>query len=364
MLSLLGCYYISDDELAAAIQEHNVAAGPVSVASVEPAWGLTTGGEELVIRGKGFSEDVEVSFGGAVAEVTRASTDTLYVTAPAHEGEGEVDVAVSRGDIVGHLDGGYTYWADGEGLIGLVGSIWYFQKRGGYWSASEQDEANVQFRAISPVEEFDYSKSWAASLDTCEANPVSPYTVAPYDLGALTDNAGAVLTSGAETIHAAWDKSYSGWSNLDVPVDQFYTTQTWVLQPIEVPNGPTFETNRALVSPASWEVTSPRIDGASMATASLDGLKLSWTNPGGTTVLLQLGLIASGGTGFESEVFCALNDDGSFTLPPSATAGWPANREVHILVGRYVHPAGTIPFSGATADGLFVDWRYGAFRSE
>ena len=172
MLSLLGCYYISDDELAAAIQEHNVAAGPVSVASVEPAWGLTTGGEELVIRGKGFSEDVEVSFGGAVAEVTRASTDTLYVTAPAHEGEGEVDLAVSRGDIVGHLDGGYTYWADGEGLIGLVGSIWYFQKRGGYWSASEQDEANVQLRAISPVAEFDYSKSWAASLDTCEANPV------------------------------------------------------------------------------------------------------------------------------------------------------------------------------------------------
>ncbi|GDX80817.1 hypothetical protein LBMAG42_26280 [Deltaproteobacteria bacterium] len=364
MLWLGGCLYISDEDLAIAQAERVVAVPEVQLSSVEADWGLTTGGEDVVLTGKNLGDDVEVRFGETVAEVLSADPERMHVRAPARDEEGAVEVVVQRGESVDRIDGAYTYWANGTDLIGAMGSVWYFQRRGGYWASSEQDSATLQFRLIEPAPAYDYKTYWAAELDTCEVNPVTPYSFTAYNLGGIDPDAVAQVASGDTVVDAPWDVEYQGFVQPEFPVRTLLTTQPWKLLPLNVEDTPGIATTELFVTPASWELVTPKIDGATETRADVNGLHVTWTNAGGSAVLLQLGLIKSGGDGFEAEVFCSLVDDGSFDVPATITEGWGDNRELHILIGRYVEPTGVIEFNGSKAAVMFVDWRYGALRSE
>lgn len=362
LLTLAACLYISDEELAVALAERAAGGGPPRLDSVTPTAGLSSGGEELILAGHGLGEDVEVRFGDQVAEVTSADAERLYVVAPPADAEGPVEVSVRRGAKVDRLDAGYTYWADGTDLVGAVGSLWYFQRRGGYWAASEVDEASLQFKLVQPAPAYEYWRYWSTALDTCSTNPPSPYTFVPYDLGAVDPDVRAELVAPSREASAGWDATYGGFVNEDFPVAALLTTQPWKLLPLQVQGFPPFETTELMLTPSAWELSAPRIDGDLMLPASVDPLVVRWSGGGATAVVLQVGLI--GADGFESEVFCAATDDGEFEVPASFTADWPAGREVHLLVGRYVAPSGTLAFNHARAAVYVLDWRYGAFRSE
>ncbi len=356
-----GCFWISDDDLAAAVAEREAA--PPRVDAVSPTYGLTTGGEEVTLTGRGLGPDVEVRFGDVVAEVKGAEADQVRVLAPPAEAEGSVEVSVRRGDQVSRLDEAYDYWADGTDLVGVVGSLWYFQRRGDYWAASEVDEAFLHFRMIRPEPEYVYWRYWSEALDTCSANPPSPYTFTSYDLGATEPELQATLTSATTEATATWDADYGGFVADPFPVRALYTTQSWRLQPVEVEGFPPFATAELMVTPGAWEVTAPRIDGSTLSPASITPLTVTWSGSGAVATLIQVGLMSADDVEMEAELFCAVTDDGSFEVPAEFTAGWPLGRDVHLLVGRYLAPVGTLDYTHARAAVYVMDWRYGAVRA-
>lgn len=363
LLTLAGCWFISDDELAQAIAERTASQAPPRLVSLEPTWGLTSGGEEIVLTGKNLGEDVEVWFGDEPAEITAADGDRLHLLAPVTDTEGAVEVSVRRGDKVDRLDDAYTYWFDGTDQVGLVGSLWYFQRRGDYWASSEQDAASLWFKIVQPAPEYTYWKYWSEELDTCSANPPSPYAFTPYLLGADDPTLTVDLTSSTSETIATWDATYGGFVNEDFPVRALLTTQSWRLQDVEVPGFPVFGTSELMITPSSWEVATPRIDAATLAPTDVSPLRVTWSGSGAVATVIQVGLLGPDGD-FEAEVFCAATDDGEFEVPASFTSAWPSGREVHLLVGRYVAPTGTIPSTHARSAVYVMDWRYGAVRTE
>ncbi len=364
MLWLAGCLYISDDELAQAIADRRVATGAPRLEGLDPWAGLMSGGEEVVLSGRNLGTDVEVRFGSQLATVTAADAERMYVTAPQSDEEGLVEVSVTRGEDVDRLARRYSYWADGTGLVGATGTMWYFQRRGGYWAESTADAASLSFKFIEPAPAYDYWKYWAPTLDTCVTYAETPYTFVPYDLGAVDPGVTATLTAATAEVTATWDAAYQGFVNEEFPVRTLLTTQSWKLQEVEVAGFPTFATTELMLTPAAWELASPRIDGANLTPTVVSPLALEWSGSGAVSVIVQLGLMDPAGQEFEDEVFCAMVDDGSFEVPAELTEAWPANRDVHVLIGRYVEPAGVLAFNHAGAAVYVVDWRYGALRSQ
>jgi len=84
---------------------------PLSVTSISPAVGVTSGGTVVTISGTGFTTALNsaVTFGGVAAtNVTIVDAVTIQVTAPAHAA-GSVDVAVMVGGLSVVKTGAFTY---------------------------------------------------------------------------------------------------------------------------------------------------------------------------------------------------------------------------------------------------------------
>jgi len=64
------------------------------------------------------------------------------------------------------------------------------------------------------------------------------------------------------------------------------------------------------------------------------------------------------------EVSCVVDDDGSFTIPSSAFAGWSADAQILMLVGRVKEPSGEIPFNNARSGLVGVQWAAGAMITQ
>ena len=84
---------------------------PLRLDDVRPTSGLVAGGEQVTLRGAGFSSRAQVRFGERVVRVIRveAATNTIEVEAPPAAGAGAVDVVVEDGDSTALLENGYLY---------------------------------------------------------------------------------------------------------------------------------------------------------------------------------------------------------------------------------------------------------------
>lgn len=85
----------------------------LEVASVDPAEGLTEGGQELTILGVGFEEGLQVRVGGELAsEVTVEDSQTLRVITPPGQA-GRVDLIVHQGERSARAKSGFSYYVEG-----------------------------------------------------------------------------------------------------------------------------------------------------------------------------------------------------------------------------------------------------------
>lgn len=70
------------EQVAGEYVDLNASSSAMVVETVTPESGLVEGGEQVLILGKNFPENVEVLIGGALAEVDRRDEAALVVTAP------------------------------------------------------------------------------------------------------------------------------------------------------------------------------------------------------------------------------------------------------------------------------------------
>lgn len=93
------------------------------LAQVEPARGAIAGGSRVTVRGTGFVDEVQVTFGGEPAsDVHVEDTHTLTCRTPASRSQGPVEVAVIHGSARSALPESFTYF-DPRGPGGLSGAL-------------------------------------------------------------------------------------------------------------------------------------------------------------------------------------------------------------------------------------------------
>lgn len=88
LLGFIGCNQVFD------LEETQL---QLEVTGVSPTSGPTQGGQQVVVTGSSFDTSPTVTFGGAEATVTQASSGILVVQTPPHS-SGDVDVVVTNPD--------------------------------------------------------------------------------------------------------------------------------------------------------------------------------------------------------------------------------------------------------------------------
>ncbi len=87
-----------------------------AVTGVQPAFGVSSGGNQVVLTGTGLGAATEVALGGTPAEIVAVAPDGTSVTVTAPPGApGAADVVVTLPGADAVLDDGYRYLDDGSG---------------------------------------------------------------------------------------------------------------------------------------------------------------------------------------------------------------------------------------------------------
>jgi len=303
----------------------------LTVTSVTPAYGTTAGNAQVVIAGGPFDNSVSVRFGGSAATIDSVTASQIHLHTPSASVEGAVDVQVTTDAGSGTLTSGFYYLEDGTGKVGVLGAHSWYHFVGSYWgNPPPTDFGFSDFTFITP-ENVDYSKFYAASLDTCSANySYSGPDLYIYDFG--LSSAGLTAPDGS-TITLPWDNTAGEFLLDSISNAQFQQAGSYDLQTVTSSEFPSF---------------------------AQSALSFTWTGTGGDFVLLELALVNSAGTGYQFDVTCAVRDDGSFTVPSSAWPSWATNRQMDILVGRATSGLGTVPYNNADSGYVGIYWLYGA----
>jgi hypothetical protein len=331
------------------------------VSSVSPAYGTTAGGAEVVITGGPFDNTAAIRFGTAVATRISVSSNEIVVTTPRQSAEGQVDVSVETSSGSGTLTSGFTYYEDGTGKVGIVGSMDWFHTVGTYWSSTPTDTGSALFFLSVPAT-LQYWELFAPTLDSCRSEYSYSGSISYYE-PALANAALSIPTGGTLTL--PWDAAQGAFYDPVINSAQFVQGGTYDLQSMTPDGFPTFAVPDVLTVPSSFTVTGPNIAGSTPPNITRSAFNISWTGSGGDAIVLYLGKRDStGATPWDELVTCAVRDDGSFTVPSSTFSSWTTGRYVDIVVGRMKLPTGTIPYNNADSGFAGIYWVWGLGRMQ
>ncbi len=320
------------------------------IESIDPNWGTTAGGIEVTLYGT-FDKDASVRVGGNEADLVSVSPnmgELVFIT-PESDSEGVVSVVLDSSGETAKLDEGFTYFLDGTGSIGLVGQVSWVDMVGTYWNGATTDTG---YGFIVPIEpgDFDWGKTYAGALDTCESSLGSYEYLADvwtYDAGS---GSSITLEGGGKSIRMPWNNSAAQFEDTTLTAAQVGPGSTYDLTELDLTNDPfpEYTASAVLSIPAAFTVTTPPIMGANPPMVSKN-FSLSWS--GGSTadgVFVTLGLYNTAGDAYQETVSCHLRDDGAFNIPSTAWVGsWPVSRQLNIYVSRYNVDSGVIPYNNA-----------------
>lgn len=344
---------------------------PLAVDDVDPAWGSNGGGGTVTISGGPFDDSAEVFFVGASktvqATVQLTSSSEVVATVPASDDVGNVDVKVVTDTRAGTATGAYTYWEDGSGKIGVIGSIEWYKYVGSYWSGTPVDFGSAAMMFVEPTTETYRTLYYARSLDRCESDYAGPATsVYAYEIGA--DNVRLTIPTTSNVLTLTKNASYAYYYELadkdgdtyanDLKASDYKQNAAYGLQPISSTSFPAFEIETMVKTPDLLQVTAPAITGSTVPTVPRN-FTFSWSTgtPGDYMVVTMYRYDASG---VAEVVTCAMNDDGSFQVPNSVWAGWDVDEQITILIGRAVEAGDTLPHNNTDGGVVGVYWVIGA----
>lgn len=315
-------------------------AGGLAVQAVEPTWGLTSGGIDVVVTGAGFDPSTRVFFGEAEATLIQGYEDELTVSLPAITDPGLVDLRVEGDAGSVTLPGAFRYLRDGTGLAGVVGYVDYSEYVGDYWSDLTEPWASAAITFVDPLD-FAWQDTYAVGTDQCQLN---------YDWdGALTIFDAGVdqieLTAGSSTLTLPWSAA-SSFFTAELSAEDFAFAAAYDLEPVQPAGLPQVELPDVVRTPSSsFTILSPDLEG-SVVTYVDSVIPLSWAGGGGDLVLITVGLRNATGSDYDAIVTCAANNDGAFTVP-DLWPSWPTYRQVDIQLSMVRESSATLDLNGA-----------------
>lgn len=323
-------------------------ADSLRISSVSPEYGTTAGNAAVVITGAGFDNTASVRFGGSAATVQSVTATEIRVITPTASGEGAVDVKVTTDTNDGTLTSGFYYVADATGKMGVLGEISWYHYVGEGWLSSVQDEGYAWYVYTEPSS----TKYWqllTSTMDSCSSGYSS--TAEIYTSSVVGGTNATWQASNGETLTFGWQSSYSNYDLPTLTNNQFVQSGTYD-QDIIASGGvfPDFAMPNIARTPSSFTVTSPNISGSNLPYVSRNAFTLGWNGSGGDYMTASFQLYDAAGTSVVESVSCALNDDGSFTIPSGVWRSWASNRALVILLGRTQTGTGKVPYNNGDSE--------------
>lgn len=319
---------------------------------VEPAYGLTTGGNEITLYGENLDDRVEVLFGDGTAALGRVSEGSLTVTLPARAASGIVDVTVRNAAGEAVLNDGFRYWTDGTGKTGAIGYLERTDYVGYNWA---DDNSTVVAGAVAFVEPttFEWFDLYAAGTEQCASNRSVSGSLTFLDPGL----ASLELVSGSRAVELPWNSS-SGYFAAALNESDFLFSATYDLEEVQVGSLGVFGISGLVQTPSSsLRITSPDVENDLPFISK--SLPISWTGGFGELAIIELGLLDSYGTSIVELVTCVVNDDGSFTVPSSAWQGWESLRYMTISLSVTRRSEAVLPINNAEVGVLGIYTKVG-----
>lgn len=323
---------------------------PIELTSIDPATGLSTGGTRVTLTGAGFSSDTTVKFGTKKATITSSTSTHLVVETPSQTTAGAYDVVVedpNTGDDT--LSNAFTYYLDGTGKYGVVGSFTYLDYVGAGWQ-SDADSGTAFMLVLADPSAHSYWENFAPTMDTCRSNysPTFQYSVvAPASAPAIS-----IANASGDSVNLTYDSTGNAWSKSPFTSTSFAFNDNYDVTIPDLDGFPASVINNGVTTPGSFRVTSPNLDGAQVPSTTKNNLSLSWTGSGGDYMIASMSLYSINDTTLSNElerVTCVISDDGSFPVPANVWTRWAANEIVVIEFSRISVSRGIIGFNNATS---------------
>jgi hypothetical protein len=300
----------------------------IAIDGVTPDYGITAGGDVVVLTGGPFDSTAVVTFGGAEATVSSVTETQLTVVTPASSAAGVAAVEVTSDVGSGRLSDAFEYWEDARGLNGMIG----------LWEGGTPADVFSALAYFSTPTSSSWYELYAPSLDTCRSETwTSSASISVYDPGVPTISLRP--TSGA-TITLDFDSP----AYVSEPTSLTAGARYELLAPGGIfPGGDVADVVKLPSSGPS--VTSPSISSSSPPSIGRYQT-FTWSPIGADWVLITM-TVENGQTsdGYE-RVSCVVTDDGSFAFDGSQFSLWPTNAVAIVSVSFvYDQPGGTLPWN-------------------
>ena len=335
--------------------------------SVDPDRGSTEGGLEVILYGQ-FNEDASVRVGGVEAELKSVQPvrGELHFYTPEAGEAGTVNVVLDSNDQTAKLTDGFTYYTEGAGLPGMVGSLDWIDIVGTYWAEEPIDYGYAFFVPIIPTE-FEWGLLYAAGVDDCVSDdPADSYKYQPsLQFHNLGSGSRASIDAAGKTIDFTWDNTTGQFSNDNVLAGEFAAGATYDLtefEPSDTDEVPSFTMTDLVRTPASFTVDVPNITGVDVPQVSRT-MAIAWSGGAAADgVFITLRLMNPAGNAWQETITCAAQDDGEFNIPSDAfKTSWPSSpRQLDIQISRYKLASGTIPYDSSESAVIGQYTVYGA----
>ncbi len=315
--------------------------GNVAVTGVEPYYGTTAGGQAVTITGGPFDSSATVRFGANSATVQSVNSSSLSVSTPSATDEGSVDVIVATDAGSGSFEDAFFYFEDGQGEAGAIGVIGWYELLGNFWK--DPTPYGVAWTTFIVPQDFHIWDWYAPGSDNCVDDSWSPTgEVYVYDMDVSTIT---IRPSSGSPATLSWDNGLLEYINEDLSTSQFQANSTYSLDEITSSSFPAFSMSDLARTPSSFSITYPAMTGTQPARVNRNSFELRWSGSGGDKVIIMAFLYNSAGSAIDQEVYCVVEDDGSFTIPSSAWSGFDSNRYIQVIVMRMLESGGTIDYN-------------------
>ncbi|MCB9777305.1 MAG: IPT/TIG domain-containing protein [Alphaproteobacteria bacterium] len=316
----------------------------ISIEAVDPAYGLTAGGDDIVITGGPFDASVAVKLGARDATLVSWQPGSVRVTTPAASAVGWTSISITTDAGEGSLDEGFAYFPDGTGETGMLGELQFRESVGSLAGLGTSGRARLVF--IEPDTGAAWWQTWTNSLGRCQTDYQPDLGWENRDPGAST----LTLTEdGGGTLALKWDSALQAYNGQDgsgvVDADDMPAGSAFSIASFEGAEFPEFGADDVVELPTTFDLLAPaEMLSTAGGTLGRGDLSFRWSGSGtGDGVLIGLRLVDPD-TGAElQEVTCAAEDEGSFTVPSSAFTEWDAGLTLYITVGRAIETTSTLP---------------------
>jgi hypothetical protein len=357
LCAVLGGCWVSEGEIASQLEMETDTGdlNALHITSVNPAYGPSNGGVEVVVTLVESCVDPVVHFGEDSATVTQSAGNQVVVTSPTQGGGQSVDVDVQCAAGAAKMEAAYTVYEDASGLVSSAGEFSWIQYIGEYWNEDAKDFGFAYLYLFKPTD-FDLGRFYGSEMDQC----VSGYGLDGVPVELLDSMPQTVtLQAGSLEVQIPYVPEENRYAT-EVSAEEFILNMDYTLMPFGARAPWSTETvNEFLSTPSgAFSISAPAMDGPAPPNV-YQSFELVWPGAGqGDYVVAVINRFVEDVV--VEEVRCLLTDDGAHQVDSEVFLSWTKRELITIRLGRVMRPDAVFSHDLSGSGFVGIHWVLGA----